>query len=406
MDCPFFLVVCRLKGFTRDLRGTQAAPSKKNSADSFLYLLYTCSVRVPESWTETAWAKGVTEGTLEVEPPPMIMKIHSLGLCTARDVNFATLQRSHDNHSRPYDLVKCSQVDPFNRPKTSIDAIFTKIVYRPALGFLNHRKSPHRQPLRLKSSLQLFKPHRRPKPPFLFMFCNCYIPKLLGETLQRFVFHLAPQCRFNKLSPVHELVNTTSGWFEVIWKYARLFLIACQRKACPQLAKKCHVFPAYLSCHQKNSFIAHDLLDALRKWRMKSLLLCRQVICPTCFMTAHRSTLQNKLQGLHHHRRHWVACIKRVYQLLSLCHKVMRLSVNTKLATGLVWKRVLMWKSWRSMPSKKAWGNDDGMCHPTMGLLQHGMCHDKIKWRIPKLTMKTKRIALIYKFKIYDMFGL
>ena len=40
MDCPFFLVVCRLKGFTRDLRGTQAAPSKKNSADSFLYLLH------------------------------------------------------------------------------------------------------------------------------------------------------------------------------------------------------------------------------------------------------------------------------------------------------------------------------------------------------------------------------
>jgi len=48
---------------------------------------------------------------------------------------------------------------------------------------------------------------------------------------------------------------------------------------------------------------------------------------------------------------------------------------------------------------KKAWGNDDGMCHPTMGFLQHGMCHDKIKWRIPKLTMKTKRSALIYKLK-------
>ena len=45
-----------------------------------------------------------------------------------------------------------------------------------------------------------------------------------------------------------------------------------------------------------------------------------------------------------------------------------------------------------------------------MGLLQHGMCHDKIENifhdRIPKLTMKTKRSALIYRFKIYDVFGL
>ena len=29
LDCLFFLLVCRLKGFTCDLRGTQAAPSKK-----------------------------------------------------------------------------------------------------------------------------------------------------------------------------------------------------------------------------------------------------------------------------------------------------------------------------------------------------------------------------------------